>query len=163
MKNNLILFTLVLLGFFTMSSQCKKEQLGNEKNFSELVISLDQTAWFCAEKCRYNFTFTDGQVTTERYNAPNDETPLWTCTRKLAAADWQKLVATFDKDALSGVEETIGCPGCADEPIETVKVSTAQFEHAVRMNIGTAIPAVQPLLDELRSQAEAYKDQENCE
>lgn len=163
MKNNLILFAFVLLGFLTMSTQCEKEKVSKEKSLSELVITLDQTAWFCAGNCRYNFTFTDGEVITKRYDAPNDETPLWTCTRKFAAADWQKLAEALDKDAFGQVEETIGCPGCADEAIETVTVRDASFEHAVRMNVGTEVSAIQPFLEELRTQAEAYKEQNNCE
>jgi hypothetical protein len=163
MKNNLILFAFVLLGFLTMSSQCKKEKLENEKNLSELVISLDQTAWFCAGNCRYNFTFTEGEVITRRYDAPNDENPLWICTRKLSDSDWQSLVGALDKDALAQVEETIGCPGCADEPVETLKVTSDQYEHAVKMNMGTEVPAIQSLLSELRTRVESYKDQEDCE
>lgn len=163
MKNNLILFALVLAGFLTMATQCEKEKISKEKSLSELTITLDQTAWYCAETCRYNFTFTDGEVITRRYNAPIDTVPLWTCARTLASADWKQLVEALDKEAFGQVDETIGCPGCADEPIETITVQDASFEHAVRMNVGTEVSAIQPLLKELRTQAEAYKEQNNCE
>jgi hypothetical protein len=164
MKNNLFFLIMVSLAMLTQSSQCKKDDLTTEKsNLTALTITLDQTAWFCAGNCRYNFVFREGEVITSRYDKPNDETPLWVCERNLSGADWQDIVAALDIDNLIDTEETIGCPGCADAPIETLKVENGDFAKEVRMNMGEEVPSIQPLLEELREQAEGYKNQNNCQ
>jgi hypothetical protein len=164
MKNNLFLLGILLLSIFTQSSQCEKEKVTTEKsNLSELSITLDQTAWFCAGDCRFNFVFQEGNVTTRRFDKPNDETPLWTCSRTLSSKNWQAIVNALDIDNLIDTEETIGCPGCADAPIETLRVENGDFSKEVRMNQGETVPSIQPLLDELREQAESFKSQKNCQ
>ena len=164
MKNRIIFPAIILLALFTLSTKCEKEQASPEKsNLAELQVNLDQTAWFCLDNCRYNFTFLEGSVTTRRYNAPNDENPLWTCTRSLSQSDWQSLLGALDLNTLAQTEATIGCPGCADEPVETLLVKQADFSHEVRMNVQAEVPAIQGLLDELRGLAENYKSQENCQ
>lgn len=163
MKNNLFFLGMLLLTLITQSSQCEKDQISTEKsNLAELTVTLDQTAWFCADNCRYNFTFEDGTVTTRRYNKPNDEAPLWTCSRSLSAKQWNAIVEALDIDNLIDTEETIGCPGCADAPIETLRVENGDFAKEVRMNQGEDVPSIQPLLDELRKQAEGFRSQDNC-
>lgn len=164
MRNNFFLLASIVLALFTLSSQCQKENVTAEKsNLTELKINLDQTAWFCANNCRYNFSFQEDFVTTRRYNTPNDENPIWTCTRPLSAQQWKAITDALDLEKLAATDATIGCPGCADEAIETLKVTTGQFSHEVRMNMLTEVPAIQDLLDELRGQAENYKDQDNCQ
>lgn len=164
MKNNLFLMSILLLAILTQSSQCEKEDLNPEKsNLAELTITLDQTAWFCAGECRYNFVFQEGLVITSRYDKPNDETPLWICDRSLSATDWQTIRTALDLDNLVDTEETIGCPGCADAPIETLEVVNGDFSRSVSMNMGEDVPSIQPLLDVLRAEAEGYKNQDNCQ
>lgn len=164
MKNNLFLVCLFALALVTQSSKCEKEDLTTEKsNLAELTITLDQTAWFCADDCRYNFVFKTGSVTTSHFDMPNAETPVWTCTRNLSDENWNAIVKALDIDNLIDTEETIGCPGCADAPIETVTVESGDFEKSVRMNMMETVPSIQPLLDELRAQAENYKDQDGCQ
>lgn len=163
MKNNLILLSTLLLSLLTLSSQCEKNKLSTSKsNLVDLVITLDQTTWFCAGNCRYNFVFQDQMVTIRRYDAPIDETPLWTCTRSLSSQDWAAILEVLDLDGLAQTEATIGCPGCADETIETLRVESGDFSQEVRMNRHTTVLSIQPLLDELRAQAESLKDQGNC-
>lgn len=155
---------ILVLSILTQSSQCEKEKVSTEKSdLAELAITLDQTAWFCADNCRYNFVFREGEVVTRRFSKPNDETPLWTCNRTLSGKDWQAIVEALDIDNLIDTEETIGCPGCADAPIETVRVESGDFAKEVRMNQGESVPSIQPLLDEIRAQAEELKNQENCQ
>lgn len=164
MKNNLFFLSMILLGILTQSSQCDKENVKTEKsNLAELTITLDQTAWFCPGNCRYNFVFQEGSVTTRRFDKPNDETPLWTCNRSLSSGNWQDIVAALDIDNLVDTEETIGCPGCADAPIETLRVESGDFSKEVRMNMGEDVPSIQALLNELREQAEGLKSQDNCQ
>ena len=164
MKNKLILLTTLFVALITLSSQCNKEKIATEnEELTALEINLDQTAWFCQSNCRYNFAFSEGNVTVKRYDKPNDEQPLWQCDRKLPSADWQAILKVLDIDALAQVEETIGCPGCADAPIETLKVTTGQFSKEVRMEVQDKVPAIQDFLDELRVQAEEYRAQENCQ
>ena len=164
MKNKWILVAVIALGIFTLAAQCDKEKVNTEKNnLPELTITLDQTAWFCMNECRYNFTFREETVVTQRFDAPNDENPLWVCERKANSANWQAIVKALDLDALAQTEATIGCPGCADEPIETLKVTTGDFSHEVRMNMGTEVPGIQDLLNVLRDQSENFKNRNNCQ
>lgn len=164
MKNNLFFLGILLLSMLTQSSQCEKEKITTEKsNLTELIITLDQTAWFCAGNCRYNFVFQEDKVTTRRFDRPNDETPLWTCSRNLSSQNWRDIVNVLDLDNLVDTEETIGCPGCADAPIETLTVENGDFSKEVRMNQGEKVASIQALLDELRDQAESFKSQENCQ
>lgn len=165
MKNKLLLFvTFLALALITQASKCDKEKITTGKNnLPELSITLDQTAWFCAGECRYNFVFQEEQATTSRFDRPNDETPLWTCSRPLTSQKWNAILKVLDLDALADTEATIGCPGCADEPIETLTVNTGDQTYEVRMNMNAEVPSIQPLLDELRRQAESLKDRKNCQ
>ena len=164
MKSKFLLPTLFMLAIVSLSSQCEKESVSPEKaQLGELEISLDQTAWFCISNCGYNFSFQEGSVLTRRFDAPNDDTPLWECKRILPDSDWNAILSVIDLDALSQTAETIGCPGCADEPIETLRVTNGDFTREIRMNVMEEVPAIQALLDELRSQADQYKNQEDCQ
>lgn len=164
MKKQFAFVALLLLGLLTTSSRCQKSDVDdlNKDQSSEVQIILDRTAYFCAERCRTQYLFEDGQVLTSHFDRPNDEDPRWECRRNLPAKQWQSILDALDMNALSSTDPTIGCPGCADEPIETLVVSNGEKNFEIRMNQGAEVPSIQALLDVLRPLADQYSTENNC-
>lgn len=164
MKKQFLSAAILLIGLLTMATRCQKADVDdpNKNQLSEVEITLDRTAFFCAGNCRTVVMFEEGEALTGHYDKPNDEDPLWECRRNLTDKQWRAILDALDMDALAKTEATIGCPGCADEPIETLKVNDGEKSYEIRMNQGAEVPTIQKLLNELRPLAEAFSTEENC-
>lgn len=161
MKVNWLFF--LSLALLPLLSTCEKEQNAGEKNIPGLTITWERASGFCISECRLEIRFSEGQVLTRQFDRPGDNTPKWTCQRPLPSTQWSDLTGSFNKNAFSGLGPSIGCPGCADEPIETIRVSDGSETLEVRFNAGTEVPQIQSFLNELREKAALYDEETNCE
>lgn len=64
--------------------------------------------------------------------------------------DYQELIASVDTNALSLCQETIGCPGCNDGPVETVEVWYGNFHKTVYIEYGRTAYPIQALVEKMR-------------
>jgi hypothetical protein len=104
----------------------------------------------CAGYCRFELRITETDVSYFAFGWRGQPVPDRLLEGKITAVESEKLKSLVDMDALFALQEVIGCPDCADGGGEWVEIATA--EH------GASIPAIQELLQELRTIRERFHD-----
>jgi hypothetical protein len=68
----------------------------------------------------------------------------------LTGDEWEQLVRAVDRDRITALPATVGCPDCADGGAESLEVVGRDWRKAVLFEFGAAMPELQPLLDQVR-------------
>ena len=70
----------------------------------------------------------------------------------IARKDWGELQRSIDAGVLAAFVGRIGCPGCADEPVEWAEVEFSDgTKKSVSYNSGSAPPQIAALLERIKS------------
>jgi hypothetical protein len=71
---------------------------------------------------------------------------------KITHEEWQDLQRSVDAPALAAFVGPIGCPGCADSPVEWIVVELSDgTKKSVSFNEGSAPPSLAPLLAKVKA------------
>lgn len=149
------LLTTSLLLLFTFLS-CKE----NQPLPSETTIKYGTSFGFCIGYCNETITLTNRSISYEKSsNNAHHEYPVITCTEGFN--DWNNLTSKIDIDLFQAMDETIGCPGCADGGIEWVEINTGEKVHRVAFEHNNTPGAFFNYIEILRDSMESMGD--NCE
>lgn len=83
--------------------------------------------------------------------------PPWTQSEYGGGDDWRALLAGLDLEAFFALPETLGCPDCADGGAEWIEVAMADRVRRVTFEHGADVPAIQELVDALRSVRDRFE------
>lgn len=67
-------------------------------------------------------------------------------------SSWKKITDKIDWEKFSNLQESYGCPDCADGGSEYIEIKTASGTKRVTIEFGKDLAELEPLLTELRSQ-----------
>lgn len=142
MKNFILLGSLCLL----LLSACRKD--GEEATF----FRITQGTFFCEcfGECLTLVTASEGTFEVSSYQtcAPTS-TIQRDCSVFLPGEEFQSLTSLVDWDAFLNLEETIGCPDCADGGGQWIEISRGGKVHRVTYEFGTPPTELAELVDEL--------------
>ncbi|MEK6821085.1 MAG: beta-propeller domain-containing protein, partial [archaeon] len=110
---------------------------------------------FCVDTCGYTeVVITEKKISTKSYSGGKDG--FLNSSEYAAGTQYEDLVESLDLDAFFALEETLGCPGCADGSIETITVSDGKKSHTVRMEAGMEVEGFANFLNTLRGYGGGY-------
>jgi uncharacterized secreted protein with C-terminal beta-propeller domain len=105
---------------------------------------------FCAGPCGYqSVEINKTKIKTESYSG--GENGYKNISEYPSQSQYEDLFELLDWDAFKQLDETLGCPGCADGSIETVTISDGTTTHTVKMEAGMKVEGLQQFFNTLRN------------
>lgn len=105
---------------------------------------------FCAGPCGYQYVeISKDKIKTENYSG--GENGYKNISEYPAYQQYEDLFELLDWKAFQALDETLGCPGCADGSVETVTISDGTTTHTVKMEAGMKVESIQTFLNSLRN------------
>ncbi|CAF0970542.1 unnamed protein product [Adineta steineri] len=76
-----------------------------------------------------------------------------------SSSEWEQLVSLVDLKVFKALDDTIGCPGCADGGIEWIQIDWTEGTKRVTFESRNAIKGLESLIETLRQMREQYLSQ----
>ncbi|NJK77742.1 MAG: hypothetical protein HC944_01515 [Nanoarchaeota archaeon] len=139
---------------------------------AKLTITTGTNAGHCIGYCAKEFTITPTNIVYSQtgHDFVSDEwldLPEKTKVTKFSQAQWDELVGLIDFKKFNSLPDKIGCPGCADAPVEWIEISYNGKTKKIEFESADKIPQIADLitvLQEVRNTAElAITSFEECE
>lgn len=143
------LISLAFVFLAAVVSNCKEELQTSDIQKIEYGTSFGMCAGYCVQK----LTITEGKVFKTVIPRVNQNLEEKICQKEYAG--FQSLLSKIDQSAFMSLEETIGCPDCADGGAEWIEITTLQGSKKVTYEFGNEPEAVRSFINELRK----YYDQ----
>lgn len=157
--SRLSIIIVIMLGFSL--STCKKDNQGSLSNpQNSYKIQYGTSFGMCVGYCRQSIEITS--TNTELTMSGWSETlKTITCNEKTDTAIWNSLLKEINISSFNALQETIGCPDCADGGAEWIQIETGATKHKVTFEYHNEPPEVKQYIDKLRSIRNAFKDCNN--
>ena len=136
------LILLAIVFFSTTLSNCREEVQSSDI----IKITFGTSFGMCFGYCTKVVTFENGSVTKELTSRDEDQL-------KKTCGDFyntDELFSTVNVQAFLGLEETIGCPDCADGGAEWIEIITTEGSKKITYEYGKEPSAVKSFIGELR-------------
>ena len=126
------------------------------------VVSIEQTisSGMCIGYCIFELRITGTKVTYRERPFPENRKsiPDKRIKDKITKEEWDQLLGSFDIAGFRSMPDTIGCPGCVDEPIQTIEISFSDgSKKSVFSNAG-GLPGITDLTAKLDSLESAMRE-----
>lgn len=138
-------FCVFLCSFFFLSS-CDKESTQSEIKSIKSGTSFGECIGYCVRDLE--ITHTSITYTASGWN--DQVYPIKTLHRDNDTEDWEGLVDLIDMEAISGYEDIVGCPDCADGGAEWIRIETDSSIKQITFEYGDTLAFIQPLIENLR-------------
>ncbi|WP_343636807.1 hypothetical protein [Fluviicola sp.] len=121
---------------------------------NDQVISVMHGTNFghCRGYCRKELIFTEKQVNYVESSVDSDRNPAKKESFDISAARWKSILDKIDWNSFKGLEESYGCPDCADGGSEYIEITTSNGTKRVTIEFNKEASQLEPLLSELRAQ-----------
>ena len=119
------------------------------------VINTGTSAGFCFGYCTKDFVITPEKIT---YTQSGRDVPDIVKEIPFSKSAWSKIVDSIDFEKFNALPEYIGCPGCADAPVEYIVITKGDISKKVNFEIVVDAPEIKGLimaLHEVRGPIEA--------
>ncbi len=113
---------------------------------------------FCVGYCWKQIVITNDKVEFEKMSRDDDE-PV-TCDRNFSCTEWLPLTQEIDVDDFFAMDETIGCPDCADGGAEWIAIQSGSSTHKVTFDYMAPPPPISAYVSNLR---ELMRTFDNCD
>lgn len=134
-------------------SEIKSVDLVNTpKDFS---ITARTEGSFCAGPCGHSEIRLNKQKLILDTSS-GGENPIINHSEQPAYSAYDDIVETLDWDAFKSLDETLGCPGCADGSVETITITKGNETKTVRMEAGMQVEKIQAFLDAINGYIGIY-------
>ncbi|MFB5606451.1 MAG: hypothetical protein ACE5R7_09200, partial [Nitrosarchaeum sp.] len=137
----------------------------------KLTISTGTNSGYCIGYCTKDFTITPEKIIYSQ-NGRDFVSGNWvdlpekTKVTDFSQAEWNELAGLIDFEKFNSLPSKIGCPGCADAPIEWIEISYGNKMKKIEFENHDEIPEILDLiiaLQEIRSPIELSIDSfEEC-
>jgi DNA-binding beta-propeller fold protein YncE len=105
---------------------------------SSMTISRDWSSWGSGK----TYTFSDNKIFySERPFEEQEKNLSVPMTQEI----WETLTSSFDFDKFNSLPDRIGCPGCADNSVITIKISNSTHSKSISFEPEDKIPEIDPL------------------
>ncbi|MDF3028764.1 MAG: hypothetical protein K0S23_3071 [Fluviicola sp.] len=128
-------------------------------NTTKPITSLDQVIsvthgtnfGHCRGYCRKEVVFTEGQTEYIESSVDSAKNPVKVENFK-NTSNWKSITDKINWEKFSNLQESYGCPDCADGGSEYIEIKTASGTKRVTIEFGKDLVELEPLLTELRNQ-----------
>lgn len=114
------------------------------------IIKTGTDAGFCLGYCSKEFVITDEKITytsSGRYSGiDSSDHPEITKEIPFSNDDWNNLVALVDFEEFRLLPNKIGCPGCADAPVEWIEITHGDEIKKIEFERGDEIPEIKEIV-----------------
>ena len=127
------------------------------------VIKTGTNSGFCIGYCSKEFTITPEKII---YTQSGREVPSKTEHIPFSKSAWNELTGLVDFQKFYSLPDRIGCPGCADAPVEWIEIKDGDKTKKIEFENGDNIPEIKKLilaLQKIRNPIESSIDNfEDC-
>lgn len=122
-----------------------------------IVLRNGSSFGFCDGYCIRLLEIKNNMLTYTKSSRDNN-LPLLVTTRELTSVERNNLYKSLDLEKLYKMNDTYGCPDCADGGAEWVEVSTNSGSKRITFEYGTDLPDIQPFLDNIRTLRKIFEN-----
>jgi len=147
-KGNYLTKLLYSLFLIVIANSCTKEE-------SEKLVKLNYGTSFgmCVGYCKKSMSLEAGSITYNRSGWINTIEPI-TCKEELENSNWIFINKQLDITEFLKLQETIGCPDCADGGAEWIEIEALNGnKHKVTFEYMHEPPEMKGYIDKLRELA----------
>ncbi|MGV3610067.1 MAG: hypothetical protein ACO1N0_03895 [Fluviicola sp.] len=106
----------------------------------------------CRGYCRKEVVFGEKEVQYIESSVDSERNPPKKESFEIAAAKWKNIADKIDWNKFKSLDESYGCPDCADGGSEYIEITTASGTKRVTIEFNKEASQLEPLLTELRTQ-----------
>ncbi|MGD8299972.1 MAG: hypothetical protein PVJ16_08070 [Nitrosopumilaceae archaeon] len=119
------------------------------------IIKTGTNSGFCLGYCFTEFTLTSEKIVysqTGRKFVSDSwvDLPEKTTTVPISQEEWKELVDAVDFQKFNSLPDKIGCPGCADAPVEWIEISYGGKTKKIEFEARESIPEITQLIIKLQ-------------
>lgn len=92
-------------------------------------------------------------------NFPQIDFPLLQKQFSFESNQWEEIISLINSRTFLALDDTIGCPGCADGGIEWIQINWINGMKRVTFESGNAIKGLEALIEKLDAMREEYLNQ----
>jgi len=121
------------------------------------IISITHGTNFghCRGYCRKEVIFSEDKVQYIESSVDSGKNPEKKEQFDYTETQWKNLSGKVNPESFEKLEETYGCPDCADGGSEYIEIKTLKGTKRVTIEFNKEAPQLEPLLTELRTQRKA--------
>ncbi|SNT00399.1 hypothetical protein SAMN05421640_1971 [Ekhidna lutea] len=138
------LFSLTIVFFGALLSNCQEQVQSSDVQKIEFGTSFGMCAGYCVQ----TLTVTEGHVSKTVTPRVNQNLEEKTCQQSYQ--EFNSLMSGIDTQEFLALDETIGCPDCADGGAEWIEITTPEGSKKVTYEFGKEPEAVKSIIEELR-------------
>lgn len=106
----------------------------------------------CRGYCRKELIFSEKQINYIESSVDSERNPEKKESFDISADKWERILEKIDWNTFKKLEESYGCPDCADGGSEYIEVKTTNGTKRVTIEFNKEMGQLEPLLSELRAQ-----------
>lgn len=109
---------------------------------NSMAISWEWSAWGFSK----TYTFSDDKIIYSEKPFEGQEKNL---SIPMTQETWETLTSSFDFDKFNSLPDRIGCPGCADNAVITIKISDSANSKSISFEPEDNIPEIKTLRESI--------------
>ena len=152
LKGLLYLSILLLCSLTTINGRCHKKKQ---------IVSISSGTSFgkCIGYCRRSINITSNPYQLLAIKEPNYPQPSYPNVEQqnsYSSQQWNQLVSLVDLKQFRLLNETIGCPDCADGGAEWIQIDWPDINKKVTFEYGQSIENFEQFINQLKQLREQY-------
>ena len=147
---------LVVVGAIALLGACEYPA---DAELAAGVVRWGTSFGMCAGYCRTELAIASTSLQLTRTSWNPQQNPPVVQQQAFTEADWKKLLERVDADKVQGLQETYGCPDCADGGAEWVEVETATFKKKVTFEHNNPPAELKDAVEALRALRGRFPEQ----
>lgn len=160
-------FTIVVFLLAMLYSSCNKNNnltSDLEGRFKREVTNIESIKYgtsfgMCFGYCSKSITITNSVVDYEAYSYQGEEDfPTIYLSETIEEKEWNNLVGKINFNNFSLLDESIGCPDCADGGAEWIEIKMGDEVHRVIFEYGNEPRGVKGYIDELKILFKSFEE-----
>ncbi|CAF1120980.1 unnamed protein product [Adineta steineri] len=130
-------------------------------NSKNKILSIASGTSFgrCITYCRRSINITSNPYELIALKEPNFVQTQYPSVQQqypISSDEWQKLISLINSKSFQTLNDTIGCPDCADGGAEWIQINWLKKNKQVTFEYGKVIQGFEGLINELRSLRDKY-------
>jgi len=116
----------------------------------------------CHGYCQSSINITSNPfqlIASKQPNFAQKEFPSLQQQFPFSSNEWNQIISLLNSKIFTTLDDTIGCPGCADGGIEWIQVDWTDETKRVTFEYGRAIKGIENLIEKLRQMRKEYATQ----
>jgi hypothetical protein len=118
---------------------------------TSLVVRTGTSFGMCLGYCESTLEIGGTEMILRQTSREPDRNPPREVRGTLTRQQWEEIAALASSDAFARLDETYGCPDCADGGAEFIEVERDGRKQRVNFEYGASVDGIAPLIARLRA------------